>query len=58
MANKTYTREALLQSRRFAGYQRDFLAAILHKPVYTWAEAEKAVAAFFGPRPIQKKESE
>lgn len=44
---KKYTREALLRSKRFAGYQKDFLAAVLCKPEYTIAEAEKAVKAFF-----------
>lgn len=47
-AQKRYTREALLHSRRFARYQRDFLRAVLHKPEYTMAEAERAVKAFFG----------
>ena len=45
---KTYTREALLRSKRYAGYQKDFLAAVLCKPEYTLAEADKAVKAFFG----------
>ena len=45
---KKYAREALLKSKRFSGYQRDFLAAIFCKPEYTLAEAEKAVKAFFG----------
>ena len=44
---KKYTREALLRSKRFAGYQKDFLAAVLCKSEYTIAEAEKAVKAFF-----------
>ena len=47
MKQKTYTREALLKSKRFSGYQRDFLAAILHKETYTIAEATKAGKAFF-----------
>lgn len=46
--NKKYTREALLKSKKFSGYQKDFLAAVLNKPEYTLAEAEKAVEAFFG----------
>lgn len=46
--SKTYTREALLRSKRYAGYQKDFLAAVLCKPEYTIAEADKAVKAFFG----------
>lgn len=45
---KTYTREALLRSKRYAGYQKDFLAAVLCKPEYTLADADKAVKAFFG----------
>ena len=45
---KKYTREALLRSKRYAGYQRDFLAAVLREPYYTLAGADKAVTAFFG----------
>lgn len=48
MEQKTYTREALLNSKRFARYQRDFLGAVLCRPEYTMAEAEKAVRAYFG----------
>lgn len=49
MANITkYTRESLLKSKKFSGYQRDFLAAVLDKPEYTMKEAEKAVKDFFG----------
>lgn len=44
---KKYRREALLKDRRFAKYQQDFLAVVLHKEEYTLAEAEKAVKAFF-----------
>lgn len=47
-AKKKYAREALLKSKRYAGYQKDFLAAVLKKPEYTLAEADKAVSAFFG----------
>lgn len=47
MATKKFTRESLLKSKRFSGYQKDFLAAVLTKPAYTLAEAEKAVKAFF-----------
>lgn len=46
--DKVYTRKALLKSKRYRGYQRDFLAAVLWKPEYTLAEADKAVKAFFG----------
>lgn len=42
-----FTREALLWSPRFAGYQQDFLRAVLTKESYTMAEAVKAVKAFF-----------
>lgn len=45
---KKYAREALLKSKRYAQYQRDFLAAVLTKSEYTLAEADKAVSAFFG----------
>lgn len=44
---KKYTREALLKSKRYSKYQRDFLAAVLRKPEYTLTEADKAVKAFF-----------
>lgn len=50
MKQKTYTREALLRSRRFAGYQQDFLKAVLSEPTYTMAEALQRVTAFFGRR--------
>ena len=52
---KKYAREALLKSKRFAQYQRDFLAVILNKPEYTMAEAMKIVKAFFNS---SKKESD
>ena len=45
---KKYTRDALLRSKRYAGCQKDFLAAVLKEPEYTLAEADKAVKAFFG----------
>lgn len=44
---KKYTREALLQDKRFSQYQQDFLRAVLTKETYTWPEAVKAVKAFF-----------
>lgn len=47
-AKKKFAREALLKSKRYAQYQRDFLAAVLAKPEYTLTEADKAVSAFFG----------
>lgn len=44
---KTYSREALLKSKRFSQYQKDFLAAVLSEPEYTTTEAEKIVKKFF-----------
>lgn len=45
---KTYSKEALLKSKRFSRYQKDFLAAVLSEPEYTTTEAEKVVKKFFG----------
>lgn len=42
-----YSRAVLLKDPRFAGYQKDFLAAVLNKPFYTLAEAEAAVKDFW-----------
>ena len=42
-----YTRQAIIASKVFEGYQKDFVAAILKEPFYTLAEARKAVAAYF-----------
>lgn len=42
-----YPRETLINSKLFAIYQRDFLAAVLSKPEYTLSEARKAVNSFF-----------
>ena len=42
-----YSRDVLLKDPRFAGYQPDFLAAVLNKPYYTLAEAEAAVREFW-----------
>lgn len=42
-----YSRDVLLKDPRFAGYQKDFLAAVLNKPFYTLAEAEAAVKDFW-----------
>lgn len=47
MGTKKYTREALLKSKRFSQYQKDFLSVILNKPEYTLAEATKQAKAFF-----------
>ena len=44
---KKYTREAILASDLFKGYQRDFVSALLVKPEYTIAEAKKIVSVFF-----------
>ena len=51
---KKYAREALLKSKRFAEYQRDFLAVILSKPEYTLAEATRVVKAFFNGKEARK----
>lgn len=48
MSDQKYTRESLLRSEIFKGYQKDFLAAILTKPEYTLKAAKKVVADFFG----------
>lgn len=58
MADKKarYTREQLLTSKRYAGYQRDFLSAVLCRESYTIKEADAAVKAFFAPK--NKKESD
>lgn len=50
MKQKKYTREALLKSKRFSSYQRDFLGVVLSKPEYTLAEATKVVKAFFNAK--------
>jgi len=47
-SGKKYRREALLKDSRFAGFQKDFLGAVLKNEEYTWEEAKKAVEAFFG----------
>lgn len=47
MKEPIYSREALLKSQRFAGYQRDFLGVILTRPAYTIPEAVKAVESYF-----------
>lgn len=48
--NKTetpYSREILLKDPMFAGYQQDFLSAVLNKPFYTLTEAKAAVKEFW-----------
>lgn len=47
---KRYSREAILQDKRLANYQQDFLRVILTKESYTLAEARKTAAAFFERR--------
>lgn len=47
---KEFTREALIHSRLFSGYQIDFLSAILHKPVYTIEEAKREVERVLGKK--------
>lgn len=47
MANKKYTREAILSSDEFKKYQKDFLAALLTKKTYTIPEALKIAEGFF-----------
>ena len=44
---KKFTREALWRAPQFASYQQDFLRAVLCRPCYTRAEAERSVKAFF-----------
>ncbi len=44
---KEYTREAILASSKFKGYQEDFLRAILTEPYYTITAATNAVVAYF-----------
>lgn len=48
-AEKRYTREALLESKAFSIYQKDFLAVLLDKDSYTLREAQKIIDGFFGP---------
>ena len=45
-----YTREALLASKAFAGYQKDFAMVALTKPMYTIADAKKAIEALLHRR--------
>ena len=44
---KKYRREVLLGDRRFAKYQKDFLAAVLTDEAYTINDALTKVNAFF-----------
>lgn len=45
---KTFSREALLKSKRFSYVQKDFLKAILIKEFYSIAEAETAISKALG----------
>lgn len=47
-SQKKYKREAILKSKRFKGYQKDFLKALLIEPEYTINEATEIVEKFFG----------
>lgn len=48
MAKTTkYTREAILASKEFEKYQKDFLRVILTKNEYTITEARKLAKEFF-----------
>lgn len=44
---KKYKTEVILKSKKFAGYQKDFLKVLLTKDEYTIAEAQKIAEAFF-----------
>ena len=43
-----YPTDALLNSRAFSGYQRDFARAILTEPEYTIKQAKAVLDGFFG----------
>lgn len=47
MAQKKLRTEAILNSKQFAGYQKDFLKILLKKDEYTLAEAKRIAEAFF-----------
>lgn len=47
MAAKKYYREALLRSKEFSGYQKDFLGVLLCRPEYTLQEARRIVKNFY-----------
>lgn len=44
---QTYTVEALAKSKRFSGYQPDFVKAILGDGEYTVEEAEKKIQKYY-----------
>lgn len=45
---KTYPTGELLRSRALAGYQRDFVRALLTKPAYTLREARAVLDKHLG----------
>lgn len=47
MKEQKYTAEALLDSKAFSHYQKDFLRAILGDGEYTVAQAEKKIQSYF-----------
>ena len=51
---KTYPTEALLRSKAFAGYQRDFARALLPKSAYSIREAKQILDKFFHKRGDRK----
>lgn len=50
MAQKRFKTEDILKSKKFAGYQKDFLKALLTKKEYSLAEAKKIADAYFKGR--------
>lgn len=46
-----YSREKLIHSKKFSGYQKDFVSVLLDKPEYTMAEAEEILSKALGPIP-------
>ncbi len=47
MKDQKYTVEAIVKSKRFSGYQPDFVKAILKDGEYTISEAEKKIQKYF-----------
>ncbi len=47
MKEQKYSVEALLSSKAFSHYQKDFLKAILGGGEYTLSQAEKKIKAYF-----------
>jgi len=49
IAGTVYPREALITSKRYLDrYNKYFLQALLKKPTYTLAEADKIIEDYFG----------